>query len=330
MKEVRNNKKESNTSDTLATVRTANDSSNVIASLDNIVELGVPLKSTILELDSLIKEALSPRFFDLSELFQQQFDEMRRLQEEFVNPVLEIVNMLKPFADVSQILKDAAATSFNMSKLLEEATLTLPSSDLKKVFGLKFDFQLLITKFETITTTNVTSHPLTNITTNTTFDSRIDTRIIAGFEMKLSLIEAKVDDVDTTLKLLLNDSRQKDEAISELVKFIKTGGQSTDKISSIEINQAATQLSLNGHAIKIQKNQSLLCKVMFSSEIDLTVPVEIDDIITMIGEESSDKDWHRAMYDAAYQLNKKIQAELGIKSFLLPTSRTITVNPIYL
>jgi hypothetical protein len=134
-------------------------------------------------------------------------------------------------------------------------------------------------------------------------------------------------------EFLLEDSKNKDEMLNELLEFYRGNGKKSNKSVVIVFDSIACELSINGINIPISRDtdEEDLCRVVFKNQNSTQRLWYIDEIVEEIGDQpESIPNWSKKLYQAARRLNCKVAVEVGLKNFLMYSFKAVSVNPVYL
>lgn len=221
-------------------------------------------------------------------------------------------------------------------------------------------FQDVITDFP-LQATSVYIDPLTTIDVDIESATIIDTTPVSGISLasvarqktsigvlefeteqalvlKVDRLEEKVDTVQNLLAeeiypFLIEDSKRKDNLLDEILAYYKGKPNSFVKVNNVAFCEGTCKLTIDNHEIPLlpDTNEEMLCRVVFKNKKALIKLWYMDEIVEAMGEGiEQTKYWKRRLYQTARQLNDKIAKETGLKDFIVYTTKTICVNPIFL
>jgi len=312
-----------------AEIKTLQSLSNV--ALPNIAEIFTPYQNTFSLLNDYIAEIKSPAL-RIADLYKDHFESMRKIQEQLLVPSLIINEIFKPLVESSKVFESLALAQANIARQLAGLVIDLPLVGYFKSLSASASFELTLDKFTSVKTLP-TDYILTGKAVETIQHEYVSLKVSAGFEMRLSTIEIKLDHNNSKLDYLIEKDERREVLMEELIKYVKTTGSSLARIKSINYNQSSTEITIDNMQIKIRANtnQSDICRVLLSSKKSMQKVWEMEDITEALGETNSHKNLHRAIYDAVSELNTKILVETkgDIPDFFITTMKSIVVNPKY-
>lgn len=156
--------------------------------------------------------------------------------------------------------------------------------------------------------------------------------------VKVDRLESKVDIVQNLLAneiypFLLEDSQRKDNVLNEILAYYKGKPNTFVKVTGIKFSKRACKLTIDKQDIPLKPdtNEEELCRIIFKNKEALEKLWSIDEIVEAMGESiEQTRRWNPKMYQAARQLNNKIARETGFRDFIVYTTKTICINPIFL
>lgn len=266
--------------------------------------------------------------------------------------VKTVNNMCAAVVDAVQPLQ-AFATEYKSSAVLFSDLVQSTKENL-------VSFQNVITDFP-LQATSVYIDPLTTVDVDIESATIIDTTPVSGISLssvarqrtsigvlefeteqalvvKVDRLEAKVDTVQNLLAeeiypFLVEDSKRKDNLLDEILAYYKGKPNSFVKVNNVSFCEGSCKLTIDNHEIPLlpDTNEEMLCRVVFKDKKALIKLWYMDEIVEAMGEGiEQTKYWKRRLYQTARQLNDKIAKETGLKDFIVYTTKTICVNPIFL
>jgi hypothetical protein len=283
-------------------------------------------------LNERMSEIMLAPAFSIASGYQNYFNSIKKLQSEMLAPSLRISELLKPLTESSKVFESLALSQTIIAKQLAGLVIDLPLSGYLKTLSASSSFELTLNKF-TSTKALPANYVLGGTAVETIQHERVGLKISAGFEMRLSSIESILSENTSRLDYLIEKEEKHTELTKELIEYIKTTGSPLARIESISYNHTSTEIILNDIKIKLRANTNMssICRVLLASKEAMQKTWEMEDIVEELGEATSDKDWHRTIYDAVSELNAKIliATKGGVSEFFLTTMHTVTVNPKY-
>ena len=299
-----------------------------IAELPNIEKMLAGSQNAMKWLDGYTPEIFSSAL-EITELSKHQFQSMHKIQEQ----LLHIGESFKPLLESSKVFESLVLGQSNIAKQLAGLVIELPLDGYFKSISATTNFELNLEQFTAVKTLE-SSYILGGTATETIRHEHLGLKISSGFEIRLSTIEAKLDDTSSKLDYLIEKDERRELLMEELIQYVKKTGSPLARITNIKYNKSSTEISLDGSLIKLRGNTNLsdICRILLSSKKSMQKIWEMEDIIQELGESHSKKNWHRAIYDAVSELNAKILVETkgNIPDFFITSMKTVVVNPKYI
>ena len=156
--------------------------------------------------------------------------------------------------------------------------------------------------------------------------------------LKVDRLESKMDTVQTLLAdeiypFLIEDSRRKDNVLEEILAYYKGKPTGFAKVTDIKFIKQTCTLSIDQKDIPLQldTNEAEVSKIVFNSKSAIKKLWNFDELLERMGERvKRDPLWNKVLYQTARQLNNKIAIKTGLENFLVFTTKTLCVNPIYI
>lgn len=158
----------------------------------------------------------------------------------------------------------------------------------------------------------------------------IKLRTVQDTQLQVQSLKVDLKEIKETI---IQDAKNKDEMLEELLDYFKNGGSNTVKVTKVKYNKKTAELSINKQTINIRAdtNEHYLCKLLFANKENIKKVWEVYDIIEAWGENTEILDvWIKVIYNTIRRLNEKIQLSTGLERFILYENKTVLVNPNYL
>jgi len=276
----------------------------------------------------------SLKAFSVAEQLSQMMDvylaPIQKFQENMLKVSDVYTNVVAPLVESTSFVSAAISMELDVFKKLEGLTIALPITELAKSVSIQADLSLKIDKYRPITGL-ANTYDLGIIATHSTEQESFGLNFISKVEMRMTRIERKVDITNEGISYLVEDAKRKDETLQSLVDSLHKE-DSLMRIERIKYNKRSAVLCINGKEISIEGDsiQHEICSMVLSTKTGRNTLWYNAELVEAIeGSFSDAKLTPRSIYDAAYQLNKKIELATRIKDFLIPTSKTLSVNVNY-
>lgn len=104
----------------------------------------------------------------------------------------------------------------------------------------------------------------------------------------------------------------------------------TNLKGNLSFDEAKPVLQIGDKAVKIRKasDQFHLLRIMFEDKKDISKEWFYSEIAEKYDDEAKFDD--KKFYNAAYQINKKIISDTGLRDVLITTKQSVQINPKYL